>query len=215
MCQPQGPADGKPSCTGGSSERPEAAVPTFRRPAAGSFAAVPAETGGSRTRLKPRPWRAILCDVPEPADARRPYLLAGHCGPVVVELLQSCSLLVVVAWLIVRATRQRALLRPILPAALAPHFQPPSIAAIVPARDEESNIAACLRGLIAQDYPVECLRIMVVDDHSLDATAHVAGGVAKDHPRVCVPHSPPLPPQWIGKSHACWIGACAAAPETE
>jgi chlorobactene glucosyltransferase len=27
--------------------------------------------------------------------------------------------------------------------------------------------------------------------------------------------APPLPPGWIGKCHACWVGACAVAPETE
>ncbi len=128
-----------------------------------------------------------------------------------MELLQSCVLLVIVVWLIVRASNQRTSMRPITSTALPPHLQTQNVAAIVPARNEEGNIALCLRGLVAQTYPAECLRIVVVDDHSVDATADIAGAVAKEHSQVILLHSPPLPPRWIGKSHACLVGTCAAA----
>jgi len=132
-----------------------------------------------------------------------------------VELLQSCALLVIVAWLIFRAFRQRALLPPIPSAAPPPSTSAPRIAVIVPARDEAANIERCLRCLIAQTYPADRLRILVVDDHSADATAAIAAALAADHPQLCVRPSPPLPAGWVGKSHACWIGARDVSAETE
>lgn len=132
-----------------------------------------------------------------------------------MELLQSCALLVIVAWLIFRAFRQRALLPPIPSAAPPPSTSAPRIAVIVPARDEAANIERCLRCLIAQTYPADRLRILVVDDHSADATAAIAAALAADHPQLCVRPSPPLPAGWVGKSHACWIGARDVSAETE
>lgn len=48
------------------------------------------------------------------------------------------------------------------------------IGVIIPARNEEDAIALCLQGLLAQDYPKDLLQIIVVDDHSDDATAAIA-----------------------------------------
>ncbi len=86
---------------------------------------------------------------------------------------------------------------------------------IVPARDEESNIGPCLQTLLAQDYPSGRLRLVVIDDHSADATAAIVRGIAERHPQLTLMSSPALPPRWTGKSHACWIGAAAAAADTE
>jgi len=47
------------------------------------------------------------------------------------------------------------------------------ISVIIPARNEENNIAACLDSLAAQDYPNELLEIIVADDHSTDGTAGI------------------------------------------
>ena len=56
---------------------------------------------------------------------------------------------------------------------------------VVPARDEADGIAACLRSLLAQDYPGP-VRIILVDDGSTDGTANIA--------RALIPsHSSPLP----------------------
>lgn len=48
------------------------------------------------------------------------------------------------------------------------------IAVIIPARNEEDVIGECLKSLLAQDYPKDLLQIIVVDDHSDDATAAIA-----------------------------------------
>ena len=85
----------------------------------------------------------------------------------------------------------------------------------MPARDEADNIERCLNSLLAQDYPARRLNVIVVDDHSADDTAAIVRRIAADHPRLSLVQSPPLPPRWTGKSHACWIGARSAAPDTE
>jgi chlorobactene glucosyltransferase len=131
-----------------------------------------------------------------------------------VELLLSSVWLAIMAWLIVRAFRQRGLLPRLMRAPPSPELAP-HVTVIVPARDEETNIGPCLRSLLAQDYPASRFRVLVVDDHSADETAAIVGGFVIEHPPISLIRSPPLPPRWIGKSHACWIGARSVAPETE
>jgi chlorobactene glucosyltransferase len=126
----------------------------------------------------------------------------------------SCAWLALVAWLILRAFKQRALL-PSLHAALPSGAAVPPVAAIVPARDEEANIARCLEGLLAQDYPAARLRAVIVDDHSADATRAIAGAIEARDSRLRVLEAPPLPPGWIGKCHACRVGAQAVTGEAE
>jgi chlorobactene glucosyltransferase len=132
-----------------------------------------------------------------------------------VELLFSSLWLAVMAWLIARAVQQRGLLPRLERAALPPIESTPHVSVIVPARDEEANIAACVESLLAQDYPHDRLHLTVVDDHSGDRTASIVEDLAGRHPRLTLIKSPPLPPRWVGKSHACAIGARAVAPETE
>lgn len=45
------------------------------------------------------------------------------------------------------------------------------ITVIIPARNEEHNITACLNSVCNQTYPPELFEVMVVDDHSTDNTA--------------------------------------------
>ena len=82
---------------------------------------------------------------------------------------------------------------------------------IVPARDEEANLAACLRSLVAQDEPGWVLgehwEVLVVDDGSIDRTAEIAHGFAGV--RV-LPARSPLAQGWTGKANACETGAEAA-----
>jgi cellulose synthase/poly-beta-1,6-N-acetylglucosamine synthase-like glycosyltransferase len=47
------------------------------------------------------------------------------------------------------------------------------ISVIMPARNEEYNIAACLESIIQQSYPAYLYEILVVDDHSTDNTAKI------------------------------------------
>jgi biofilm PGA synthesis N-glycosyltransferase PgaC len=53
------------------------------------------------------------------------------------------------------------------------------ITVVIPARNEEDNIGALLQRIVAQRYPSNLVEIIVVDDHSTDRTAEVAGSFEK------------------------------------
>ncbi len=131
-----------------------------------------------------------------------------------VELLLSSAWLAIIAWLIGRAIKQRGLLPRLLRASPPSAEDAPFVTVIVPARDEEANIGPCLRSLLAQDYPRDRFSILVVDDHSADATATIVRELAVRNPQISLIQTPPLPPRWTGKSHACWIGARFAVRQT-
>jgi chlorobactene glucosyltransferase len=132
-----------------------------------------------------------------------------------LDLLLSSIWLVAVIWLIARAFQQHGLLQSLKPVEPPPVARAAKVAVIVPARDEAANIKRCLRSLTAQTYPAPRLRIVVIDDHSRDGTFAIASALAQTCPQLTVLRSPPLPPHWVGKSHACWIGARAAEENTD
>jgi hopene-associated glycosyltransferase HpnB len=72
----------------------------------------------------------------------------------------------------------------------------PSVAVVVPARDEAPVIGGSLRSLLAQDYAGP-LRIILVDDASSDATGSIARGLAD--PRLTVLDGRSRPAGWSGK----------------
>lgn len=87
----------------------------------------------------------------------------------------------------------------------APAAPPPScwpeVVAIVPARDEAQVIATALQSLLAQAYEGP-FHIIVVDDHSSDATAALACATADRlglGQRLSVIAARDLPPGWAGK----------------
>lgn len=81
------------------------------------------------------------------------------------------------------------------------------VSIIVPARNEEASLGACLRSLVAQNGVAR--EIIVVDDGSSDATRAIAAG----YPEVRLLSAGPLPPGWCGKANACRTGAEAARGE--
>jgi len=78
---------------------------------------------------------------------------------------------------------------------------PPLISILIPARDEEAQIAPCLESLRRQDYPN--YEILVLDDSSSDNTASVVEQIAAVDPRVRLLRGKPLPQGWAGKPFAC------------
>jgi glycosyltransferase involved in cell wall biosynthesis len=84
------------------------------------------------------------------------------------------------------------------------------VSAIVPARNEEAVIAACVESLAAQK---EIAEILVVDDQSSDRTAEIVRSLSAQYPNVRLLHAAELPPGWVGKNHAVWIGAREARGE--
>ena len=55
---------------------------------------------------------------------------------------------------------------------------------IIPARNEASNIEACIAGIRAQNYPSHLFEIIVVDDFSEDETAQIVLKIAQQHSNV-------------------------------
>ena len=78
------------------------------------------------------------------------------------------------------------------------------ISAIVPARNEERTIEACVRSLARQ---AEIAKIFVVNDHSTDRTAEIVQGLTKDIRKLQLLEAPEIPAAWLGKNHAVWEGA--------
>jgi len=77
----------------------------------------------------------------------------------------------------------------------------PLLSVLVPARNEEKRIRPCLESLLASDYPN--LEILVLDDHSSDATSDVVRQFARQDPRIRLLQGKELPPGWTGKAWAC------------
>ncbi len=72
----------------------------------------------------------------------------------------------------------------------------PSVAVIVPARNEAPVIEAALRSLLAQDYAGP-FRVILIDDNSTDGTGDIARAIGD--PRLTVLTGAPRPAGWSGK----------------
>jgi hypothetical protein len=84
----------------------------------------------------------------------------------------------------------------------------PAVSVLIPARNEESSIRDAVEAALAS-LGVE-VEVIVLDDHSDDATGKVVAELAARDPRVHLLAAPPLPPGWCGKQHACALLARAA-----
>jgi len=78
----------------------------------------------------------------------------------------------------------------------------PLVSVLIPARDEENNIAICLETLRKQDYPN--FEVLVLDDGSIDRTAEIVGRIAADDNRIQLIEGELLPDDWAGKPFACY-----------
>src|SRR5579862_62971 len=83
----------------------------------------------------------------------------------------------------------------------------PCISAIVPARNEEAVIGACVRGLAEQP---EIAEILVVNDQSSDGTVAAVRRAAAELPKLTLLETGKLPEGWVGKNNAVWRGAAEA-----
>src|SRR5436190_545745 len=78
-----------------------------------------------------------------------------------------------------------------------------SVTAIVPARNEEAVIAACIASLASQP---EIGEILVVNDQSTDGTASVVTNLMGKISNLRLLETGGLPDGWVGKNHALWVG---------
>lgn len=76
---------------------------------------------------------------------------------------------------------------------------PPSVSIVLPARNEAHQVEACVRSLLAQDYPD--LELIAVDDRSEDGTCELLERLASADARMTVVRGAELPDGWVGK---CW-----------
>ena len=82
----------------------------------------------------------------------------------------------------------------------SPEGMLPAVSILVPARDEEANIANALDGALStQGIKIE---VVVLDDGSTDRTAAIVESYAARDARVRLEHGPALPDGWAGKAHA-------------
>jgi hypothetical protein len=88
--------------------------------------------------------------------------------------------------------------------------RPPGVcvSVLIPARNEETGIVAAVEAALAS-RGVE-VEVVVLDDHSEDATGRLVADLAGRDARVRLLPAPPLPVGWCGKQHACAVLARAA-----
>ncbi|MFC5721616.1 glycosyltransferase [Streptomyces gamaensis] len=92
----------------------------------------------------------------------------------------------------------------------------PSVAVVVPARDEAEVLPRSLPSLLAQDYPGRA-EIFLVDDGSTDGTGGLALRLAREHGGLPLTVDSPGEPQpgWTGKLWAVRHGMALARARTD
>jgi chlorobactene glucosyltransferase len=114
-------------------------------------------------------------------------------------LLSGANLVLALRWLDV-VLRSRAKIEP-----REPQAGFPSLSIVVPARDEERNIARCINSLLESRHPD--FEVIVVDDRSTDATREILEAIAQRDPRLKIVAGSQLPDGWVGKPWALTQGA--------
>jgi glycosyltransferase involved in cell wall biosynthesis len=79
----------------------------------------------------------------------------------------------------------------------------PLVSAIVPARNEEENIARAIESLAAQS---ELCEIIVVNDQSTDRTGAIISDLSARISQLKTIQIESLPAGWVGKNYALWRG---------
>ncbi len=107
-----------------------------------------------------------------------------------------------------RGNRSVRALRDVSP---LPGVDCPRVSVVVAARNEQRNIREALMSLLNLEYPD--YELIVVDDRSEDATGTILDDMARNNVRLKIIHVDLLPPGWLGKNHALWIGSQRASGE--
>ena len=87
----------------------------------------------------------------------------------------------------------------------------PRVTVVVPARNEERNLEAAMRSVLALEYPD--FEVIAVDDRSDDRTGAILDELAATDERLRVMHLTDLPAGWLGKNHALHVAAQQATGE--
>lgn len=111
------------------------------------------------------------------------------------------------AWLAIGASLGLMLAPPLRKESDEPESLDP-IHVVVPVRNEQDRIGQTVQRLLAQRGV--SLTITVVDDRSDDETPQILAGLSARDPRLRVVRIDSLPDGWLGKCHACHVGARSA-----
>lgn len=79
------------------------------------------------------------------------------------------------AFMFLGSSRERAFRKP------ANKDYRPFVSVIVPARNEENNIASCVESLASNTYPSNLFEIIIIDDRSTDSTSNILKELLKKH----------------------------------
>src|SRR5687768_348234 len=82
---------------------------------------------------------------------------------------------------------------------------PLRVSVVIAARDEVARIENTIRHLLAQQNV--SMEIIVADDRSTDGTGEILQRLAAEDARVKPCRIDTLPEGWLGKCHACHVGA--------
>lgn len=85
----------------------------------------------------------------------------------------------------------------------------PVVSVILAARDEDQRIEQTVRRLMEQRGVR--LQIIVANDRSTDATGLILDRLVLEDARIQVIHIAQLPPEWLGKCHACHMASQKAS----
>ncbi len=77
----------------------------------------------------------------------------------------------------------------------------PFVSVLIPARNEEHNIAQIVNSLLVQDYP--SYEVIVLNDNSDDRTGEILLEIQGLHPELKILSGKPLEKGWTGKCFAC------------
>lgn len=66
----------------------------------------------------------------------------------------------------------------------------PKVTVVIPVLNEAAAIHSSLSAVLAQDYPADCLEILVVDGGSTDSTVALVQDLAQRHPGIRLLHNP-------------------------
>jgi cellulose synthase/poly-beta-1,6-N-acetylglucosamine synthase-like glycosyltransferase len=92
---------------------------------------------------------------------------------------------------------------------LPPDTERRAVTAVMPVRDDADRLAGAFGTLLGQQH-ID-LTLVVVDDRSRDSTADLLAEMAAHDNRVHVHTVHELPPDWLGKSHALFVGTADIA----
>lgn len=85
------------------------------------------------------------------------------------------------------------------------------VSVLIPARNEENNISACLESVLDQSYMN--IEVLVLDDQSADKTSSIVNEYESKDKRVRLEKGKDLPEGWVGKNWACFQLARKASGE--